>query len=170
MNAANSGVVTPEEYHTAESDPQEGTMMTMNMSTMYATEQRTRMLHDRSDSDAAKGLQPGAIVTATVVRTALVGVSLYQSKVLRQCASFLALFLLVLLLWLLIYVATSKSGKKTSIPATTETSITDFDTTKTTNKGTPANETVLLDGFEALSLLSEMTVPNHVLDIDSFPE
>ncbi|KAL3192103.1 hypothetical protein MRX96_059306 [Rhipicephalus microplus] len=87
-----------------------------------------------------------------------------------QCASFLALFLLFILLWLLIYVATSKSGKKTSITATTETSIPDFDTTKATTKGTPANDTVLLDGFEALSLLSEMTVPNHVLDIDSFPE
>ncbi|KAL3192105.1 hypothetical protein MRX96_059308 [Rhipicephalus microplus] len=147
-------------------------MMTMNMQSMYSTEQRNTSLHDRTamDSDAAKGIQAGAIVTATVVRTALFGVSIYQSKVLRQCASFLALFLLFLLLWLLIYVATSKSGKKTSITATTETSIPDFDTTKATTKGTPANDTLLLDGFEALSLLSEMTVPNHVLDIDSFPE
>ncbi|KAL1421411.1 hypothetical protein MTO96_004104 [Rhipicephalus appendiculatus] len=145
MTTANSGVGSPEEFHTAESDAQEGTLMTMNMQTMYATEQRTRMLHDRSalENDAAKGIQPGAIVTATVVRTALVGVSIYQSKALRQCASFLALFLLFLLLWLLIYVATSKSGKKTSVTASSETSISDFDTTEATTKGTPANETVL---------------------------
>ncbi|XP_050043933.1 uncharacterized protein [Dermacentor andersoni] len=183
MKATRSGKESPEEFLTAETDAQERgmtTMMTMNISTLYSD-------HKSADQTAAlseerRSRQPGAIVTATVVRTALVGVSIYQSKALRQCGSFSILFLLLLLLWLFTWLATGKSGRTTTATASAETSIVAFDTTHapisneaidtthapTSNEAT--NGTVLLDGFETLSLLNDMTVPNHVLDIDSFPE
>ncbi|XP_065289977.1 uncharacterized protein [Dermacentor albipictus] len=195
MKAKHGGKESPEEFLTAETDAQEKgmtTMMTMNMSALYADHKTAD--HTVALSEDRRGRQPGAIVTATVLRTALVGVSIYQSKALRQCASISLLFLLLLLLWLFTWLATGKSGKTTTATASSETSIVAFDTTHvpisneaidithastsneaidTTHAATSheaTNGTLPLDVFETLSLLNDMTVPNHVLDIDSFPE
>ncbi|XP_065289976.1 uncharacterized protein [Dermacentor albipictus] len=180
METTNSGSAfqSSEVFLTAQSGlPEAMTMMTMNVSSMYS-EQKTGE-HTSIFEEALKGQKPGNFVMATVLRIALVGVLIYQSKAVRQCVCLSIPFLLLLLVWLLIWLAMPKAEKMTTTTASAETSIVAFDTTTKsddekrggqTTKSEAANETALLDGFDALSLLSDMTVPNHVLDIDSFPE
>ncbi|XP_077513048.1 uncharacterized protein LOC144124285 [Amblyomma americanum] len=106
-------------------------------------------------------------MTTTLIRVTLLGFALYQSKFLRMfaCLVFLGVFLLSV--WLLTRQADVESTSATPTARAT-TTFAPFEPSDTPPDA--ANKTLLLVDIDALSLIGDMTVSNHVLDIDSFPD
>ncbi|KAK8782693.1 hypothetical protein V5799_015964 [Amblyomma americanum] len=171
-----SGTVSPgsPEYLTAVDQNEDKTMMTMTSLSGFMRYQKTPGGGESTESTsqhAAHSAAPGMPVTAAVVRTALIGVSIYQSKALRQCVCVALLFLILLILWLILRMAYSGPSSTQAATTTTTISVDIYDPiTDATEKPDGVNRTMLLYDIDALSLLNDMTVPNHVLDIDSFSE